>query len=504
VEEGVSSGSASYDLFVIGGGINGSGVARDAAGRGYRVALAEKGDLAGGTSSKSTKLVHGGLRYLETLDFRMVRESLTERETLWKIAPHLVQPLRFVLPVLPGARPAWLLRLGLILYDCLGARQKLPGAASLDLRRAPEGAPLQAHYRKAFAYSDCRVDDSRLVTLNARDAADRGADIFVGAEVLRAKAEQGLWRLTLCDRRAGLECEVIARVIVNAAGPWADRVLGAAFGMKNPPRLRLVRGSHIVTRKLFAHDGAYLLQTADGRVVFAIAYHDDFTLIGTTDEDYRGAPEEVAITEAEIAYLCQAANSFFARALRPSDVVSSFSGVRPLFDAGDRAPAKASRDYALDERSQDGAPLISIFGGKLTAYRRVAEKVVDRAAVLLGARGGPWTGSAPLPGGDLSQGDLEAFTADLSARYPFLGPAGARRLARAYGTLCEKILGAARRRGDLGRDFGLGLSEAEVDHLVTREWARTADDILWRRSKLGLWASDDLAAALDDYLAARV
>jgi glycerol-3-phosphate dehydrogenase len=502
---GVNGGQAEYDLLVIGGGINGCGVARDAAGRGYKVALVERNDLASGTSSKSTKLIHGGLRYLENGDFRMVREALAERETLWRIAPHLVQPLRFVLPVLPGARQAWLLRLGLFLYDHLGAREKLPGASSLDLRRAPEGAPLKPHLSRAFAFSDCRVDDSRLVALNARDAADRGADIFTRTRFLRAESREGEWRGVLRNEVTKAERAVSARIIVNAAGPWADSILfGKAdlAGKADRPRLRLVRGSHIVVRKLFDHDGAYLFQTGDGRIVFAISYQRDFTLIGTTDADFFGAPEEVAITSEETVYLCRAANAFFARAIAPEDVVWSFAGLRPLVDDGAKAAARASRDYTLDEGRADGAPFISILGGKLTAYRRVAEQVVDRAAARLGARGGVWTASACLPGGDLPGGELDAFINDLQARYAFLGAAEAQRLARAYGTLCLGFLGSARRRGDLGRDFGLGLSEAEVEHLFTREWARTAEDILWRRSKLGLWASADVPEALDSWLAA--
>mgnify|MGYP005805856825 CR=1 FL=1 len=500
---GVNGGQAEYDLLVIGGGINGCGVARDAAGRGYRVALVEMDDLASGTSSKSTKLVHGGLRYLESGDFRMVREALAERETLWRIAPHLVQPLRFVLPVLPGAlpgaRPAWLLRLGLFLYDHLGAREKLPRAASLDLRRASEGAPLKPHLRRAFTFFDCRVDDSRLVVLNARDAADRGADIFTRTRFLRAGPSDGGWRIDLRDVGSGAERALRARLIVNAAGPWADGVLP---GKTERPRLRLVRGSHIVVRKLFEHDGAYLFQTGEGRVVFAISYQRDFTLIGTTDADFSGAPEEVAATSEEIAYLCHAANGFFVRAIAPEDVVWSFAGLRPLVDDGEKAAARASRDDMLDEGRADGAPFISILGGKLTAYRRVAEQVVDRAAACLGLRGGVWTAAAPLPGGDLPGADLDAFTKDLQARYAFLGAAEGRRLACAYGTLCLAFLGAARRREDLGRDFGLGLSEAEVEHLRASEWARTAEDILWRRSKLGLWASPDVHKALDAWLAA--
>ena len=500
----MNGGRVDYDLLVIGGGINGCGIARDAAGRGYKVALVEKDDLASGTSSKSTKLVHGGLRYLENLEIRMVRESLAERETLWRIAPHLVQPLRFVVPVLPGARPAWLLRLGLFLYDHLGAREKLPGASSLDLRRAPEGAPLKPQLVKAFAYSDCRVDDSRLVVLNARDAADRGAAIFTRTSFLRAHASDGVWRSALRDEATGVERDISARFVVNAAGPWADRVLAGVAAPGERPCLRLVRGSHIVVPKLFDHDGAYLFQTGDGRVVFAIAYWDDFTLIGTTDVDFDGAPDEVGATSEEIAYLCRAANGFFRRPIAPGDVVWSFSGLRPLQDDGQPA-ARASRDYRLDRKTIDGAPLISLFGGKLTAYRRVAEQIVDAAAASLGSRGRVWTSSAALPGGDFPDGDLDAFSRDVAARYPFLAAAEARRLARAYGTLCLGFLGAARSRADLGRDFGgesgLGLSEAEVDYLAAREWARPADDILWRRSKLGLRAQNGLAATLDAFLA---
>lgn len=490
-----------YDLFVIGGGVNGCGVARDAAGRGFSVALAEMDDLASGTSSKSTKLIHGGLRYLENLEFGMVREALEERETLLGVAPHLVQPLRFVLPVAPGARPAWMLRLGLFLYDRLGARRKLPGAESLDLHGAPEGAALKPGFRQAFSYWDCRVDDARLVVLNARDAADRGAAIFTRAEVFRAQVEEGLWRLVLRDRNTGAERDVAARLVVNAAGPWAENILRGAIGQENPPSLRLVRGSHIVTKRLFDGDAAFLFQAADGRVVFAIPFHDDFTLIGTTDVDQQEPPEKAAVSGDEITYLCRAASAFLARAVTPSDVVWSFSGVRPLRDEGSKRASKASRDYEIDETNLDGEPLITILGGKLTAYRRVAEQVVDRAAVRLGRRGGAWTASEQLPGGDFPAGDFFAFERKLAASYPFLSDAEARRLSRAYGTIAPKFLGAARRREDLGHDFGMGLSEAELEHLTKREWARTAEDVLWRRSKLGLRASAAQADALEAFLA---
>ncbi|MGO8738927.1 glycerol-3-phosphate dehydrogenase [Rhodoblastus sp.] len=502
----MSGGASIYDFFVIGGGVNGCGVARDAAGRGYSVALAEKDDLAGGTSSKSTKLIHGGLRYLETFEFRMVREALQERETLLAIAPHLVQPLRFILPVAPGGRPAWMLRLGLFLYDRLGydhfgAQSTLPGAAAVDLRAAPEGADLRSNFRQAFSYWDCRVDDARLVVLNARDAADRGADIFTRAEVVRAKTEQGVWRLILRDAGSGVEREVAARLVVNAAGPWAETFMRGAIGQKNPPRLRLVRGSHIVTKKLFGGDAAFLFQAGDGRVVFAIPFQDDFTLIGATDVDQAEAPEKAAISTEETDYLCRAASAFLARGVTRADAVWSFSGVRPLKDDGSGKAARASRDYALEEADFAGAPLIAILGGKLTAYRRVAEQVVDRAAARLGPRGGAWTASKSLPGGDFPRGDLATFERELAAAYPFLSAAEARRMARAYGTLARKFLGAARRCENLGRDFGIGLSEAEVEYLTGQEWARTADDILWRRSKLGLRASAAQAAALEAFLA---
>ena len=499
--EGVSGRTNIYDLFVIGGGVNGCGVARDAAGRGFSVGLAEKGDLASGTSSKSTKLIHGGLRYLEMFEFGMVREALEERETLLDIAPHLVQPLRFILPVAPGGRPAWMLRLGLLLYDHLGARKRLPGAGLLDLRAAPEGAPLRPGLRKAFSYWDCRVDDARMVILNARDAADRGADILVGAEVLRAKVEQGVWRLDLRDRSSGAERTISARLVVNAAGPWAEGVMRGVVRATNPPRLRLVRGSHIVTKKLFDGDAAFLFQARDGRVVFAIPFQDDFTLIGTTDVDQAEAPERAAISADETDYLCRAASAFLARGVTPTDVVWSFSGVRPLKDERAERATRASRDYALDETDCDGAPMMNILGGKLTAYRRVGEQVVDRAAARLGPRGAAWTAAEKLPGGDFSDGDLAAFERELAASYPFMSGREARRLARAYGTLSVKFLGTARRRADLGRDFSMGLSEAEVDYLKRREWARTAEDVLWRRSKLGLRASAAQAAALDAFLA---
>ena len=488
--------SDSYDLLVVGGGINGCGIARDAAGRGYSVVLVEQGDLAEGASSRSTKLIHGGLRYLETYQFRLVREALAEREILWRNAPHLVSPLRFVLPVQPGRRPAWLLRLGLFLYDHFSARRFLPPTTSLDLRAAPEGAPLRDELSRGFAYSDCRVDDARLVVLNARDAADRGATILTRTRLVRAEPEGGAWRATLRDLATSAEKSVSARLIVNAAGPWAASVFGLCGGGA-APHLRLVRGSHIVVPRIFEHDGAYIFQNDDGRIVFAIAYERDFTLIGTTDEEFSGPPENVAITPEEIAYLCRAVSGCFTRPVAPSDVVWAFSGLRPLFDSGAGSAAKASRDYVIADGVVEGAPLINVFGGKLTAYRRLSQQVSARIGAKIGARGGAWTENASLPGGDFSGGDREAFAHQLRTEKPFLSADQAARFARSYGTLCRAFLESA----DLGRDFGAGLTEAEVDYLVSREWARTAEDILWRRSKLGLRFSAEQAAALAAYLA---
>lgn len=497
-------GETPFDVFVIGGGVNGAGVARDAAGRGFSVALAEMNDLASGASSKSTKLIHGGLRYLETYKFRLVREALKERETLLRIAPHLVEPLRFVLPVQEGMRPAWLLRLGLFLYDHIGGRGKLPGTATLDLARAAVGRPLRPGFARAFAYSDCRVDDARLVVLNARDAADRGAAILLQTQVLSARPAGGLWRIALRDRATGGRREVLARLLVNAAGPWADGVIAQVLPKGRPGRLRLVRGSHIVVRKIFDHDGAYIFQNPDGRIVFAIAWRDEFTLIGTTDVDFFGAPGEVVITPEETDYLLRAVNACFARPIGPADVVWSFSGLRPLADDGVSAAQKTTRENFIEHKRIDGAPLINVFGGKITSYRVLAEKILARVGALIGRRGAPWTARAPLPGGNFPHGDLAGFIEGLSAQKPFLDAALARRLARAYGTECLRFLGPAARLEDLGEDFGGGLFRAEVDHLVEREWARGVDDILWRRTKLGLRGAEIRVEELAAYLAAKL
>ncbi len=478
------------DLAIIGGGINGAGIARDAAGRGWQVALVEQGDLAQATSSASTKLIHGGLRYLEHFAFRLVREALTEREVVWSIAPHIVWPLTFILPCDERYRPAWLLRLGLLLYDHLGGRQRLPATRVLNLRTAPEGAPLRAGLRRGFAYADCWVDDARLVILNARDAADRGAKILTRTRLVCAERRDGLWRLTLEETETGAHRSLAARALVNAAGPWVASVLEKVIGTKSPAPVRLVRGSHVVVPRLFDHASAYLLQNEDRRIVFAIPYEDDFTLIGTTDVDHIGDPAEAHPTAEEVTYLCRAASAWFRRTVSPESVVWSYAGVRALYDDGASAAQKASRDYVLALDAPAQAPvLLSVFGGKITTYRRLAEAALAKLAPHLPAAHGlsqGWTGRTPLPGGDFAVDGVADLIADLSARFPFLAPRTLHRLARSYGTLVPSVLGAARTLTDLGRDFGAGLSEAELLWLVRHEWARTADDVLWRRSKLGL------------------
>jgi glycerol-3-phosphate dehydrogenase len=498
-----------YDLAIIGGGINGCGIARDAAGRGLSVYLCEMEDLGSGTSSRSTKLIHGGLRYLEQYDFRLVREALTEREVLWRIAPHIVRPLRFVLPHRAGLRPAWMLRIGLFLYDNLGGRQRLPGTRVLDLAADAAGGPLKAGlFTRGFEYSDCWVDDARLVVLNARDAADRGATISTRTKCVTAKRDSGVWSLTMIDARTGSTQRVVARVLVNAAGPWVGEVAAATLGHNTPGQVRLVQGSHIVVPKLFAHDSAYIFQNPDGRVVFAIPYEGRFTLIGTTDRDYRGDPAAVAATPEEIAYLCEAASAAFAKPVRAADIVWTYSGVRPLYDDGASEAKAASRDYVLEMDAKPGlAPLLSVIGGKITTYRRLAETVLERLAAHLPRREGlaaGWTGTIPLPGGEFDPEEMPQLVARLARSHPFLTRAHADRLIRAYGARAAQVLGRANSAADLGQDFGANLTEAEVRYLVEREWACTAEDVVWRRTKQGLRLSTAEIAALDAWMQARV
>lgn len=496
---------ADVDVLIVGGGINGCGIARDAVGRGYSVLLAEQNDLASGTSSWSTKLIHGGLRYLEHYEFRLVREALQEREVLWAMAPHIIWPLRFVLPHHRGLRPAWLLRLGLFLYDHLGGRKRLPATATLDLTRDEAGRPLKpGFFSRGFEYSDCWVQDSRLVVLNARDAADRGATILTRTRVSGLSRENGIWRATLEDRLGGNRREVTARMVVNAAGPWVDEVLRGPLGRNDAKNVRLVQGSHIVVRKLYDHDRAYIFQNADGRIIFAIPYEGAFTLIGTTDRDYDGDPGKVTITEGEIDYLLAAAGEYFERPIGRDGIVWSYSGVRPLFDDGASKAQEATRDYVLKVDGAEAEPrIVNVFGGKITTYRRLAESVLEKIEEALGRRTkGAWTGSEALPGGDFPVEGFDALVEDLQRAHRAVDGAIVHRLARSYGTKARDILASAGPGGNLGRDFGSGLTEAEVRYLVDREWAVTADDILWRRSKLGLRMAPEGASALADYLAA--
>ncbi len=489
-----------YDLLIIGGGINGVGIARDAAGRGLSVLLVEKDDLAAHTSSASTKLIHGGLRYLEYYEFRLVRESLMERERLLAIAPHIIRPLRFVMPRATPGRPAWLIRLGLFLYDHIGGRRTLPGSAAVRLN-GPLGAGLRPEIAHGFAYSDCAVQDARLVVLNAMDAVERGATVLTRTTFEGAERHADGWRATLHDGVRAVAVQ--ARAIVNAAGPWVHQILGLMPHERAERPPRLIKGSHIVVPRLYAGDHAYILQNSDQRIVFTIPYEDRFTLIGTTDLAFEGDPGNPVIAPDEIAYLCESVNRYFARAVQPADIVWSFSGVRPLYDDGAKSASAVTRDYVLSLGHESGAQLLSVFGGKITTYRQLARHALEKLAPFLPAMGPDWTDKAALPGGDVPNGDMDAFEASLALRWPFLGEALARRLARTYGTRAERVIGDARRMVDLGEDFGNGLTAAEVDYLATAEWARSAEDILWRRTKLGLHVPPDTAQKIDGQLAMR-
>jgi glycerol-3-phosphate dehydrogenase len=491
------------DIVIIGGGIHGCGIARDAVGRGLSVLLAERADLASGASSASTKLIHGGLRYLEHYAFRLVREALSEREVLLSMAPHIIRPLRFVLPHHHGLRPTWLIRLGLFLYDHIGGRSNvLPPSHSIDLTRAPAGKPLQASFTRGFEYSDCWVDDARLVVLNAMDAAARGADIRVRTEVVSARREGGRWRVELRDRASGRSETVEARALINATGAWIAETSARRIEARSVADVRLVKGSHIVVPKLFEHDSAYIFQNADRRIVFAIPYEGDFTLIGTTDVDCGGEMGEVAISSEEVAYLCGAVNQYFAAAIGPSDVVWSYAGVRSLHDDGRASAQDTTRDFVLELDGKPGEPpLLSIVGGKITTYRRVSEEALRLLLSLLPNRAGPpWTRGAPLPGGDFPCGDRDRLARELAAAVPSLGAATSDRLVRTYGTKAQAMFAGAARAEDFGLHFGAGLYEREVRYLIDKEWAATTDDILWRRTKLGLRLTEDERRRLEDWL----
>lgn len=492
-----------YDIFIVGGGINGCGIARDAAGRGYSVCLCEMNDLASGTSSLSTKLVHGGLRYLEYFEFRLVREALIEREKLWSIAPHIISPLRFVLPHHSGLRPAWELRLGLFLYDHIGGRRLLPPTRSVDLIHDEVGKALNGDARRGFEYSDCWVDDARLVVLNARDASNRGADIRTRTQVVSARPEATGWRIGIKDTDTGKTEEVRASLVVNAAGPWIDTVLKDVFGQNQSANVRLVQGSHIVVKRLYDHDRCYIFQNVDQRIVFAIPYESDYTLIGTTDQDYAADPGAAAISDAEVDYLLLAANRYFVAPVSREDIVWTYSGVRPLYDDGATAAQQATRDYVIkSEGDADAPPLINIFGGKITTYRRLAETVMARVEDHFGKRSAAWTAEAPLPGGDFEVNGQPALRCQLHTQHPYLPDDLNARLVRHYGTDGLRVLGAAASLQDLGRHFGHGLYEREVAWLMAEEWASGADDVAWRRTKLGLKLSAAELADLEAWMQA--
>jgi glycerol-3-phosphate dehydrogenase len=492
-----------HDVFIAGGGINGCGIARDAVGRGYSVYLAEMKDLASGTSSWSTKLIHGGLRYLEHYEFRLVREALMEREVLWGMAPHIIWPLRFVLPLHKDMRPGWLIRLGLFLYDYIGGRKALPATKVLDLTRDPAGKPLKDRFRKAFEYSDCWVNDARLVALNARDAADRGATIRTRAKVVSARREAGLWSIVIEDMLSGARDTVKAKLFVNAAGPWVDKLLQNAAG-SNTHNVRLVQGSHIVVKKKFADPRAYFFQNNDGRIFFAIPYEQDFTLIGTTDRDYKGDPSDVKITGEEIDYLCAGASEYFKEPVTRADMVWSYSGVRPLYDDGASKAQEATRDYVLKAVGGDGEPqMLNVFGGKITTYRKLAESMLEKIEAVLGAKGKPWTEGATLPGGDFDRNGYGGLVSRLRTEKPWLPGALAERLVRLYGTRALAITRSAAGMADLGRIFGGDLTETEVNYLMDQEWAVDAEDVLWRRTKLGLKLDADSVTALEAYMQER-
>lgn len=494
-----------YDIAVIGGGINGCGIARDAAGRGLSVLLVEKDDLAGATSSSSTKLIHGGLRYLEHYEFSLVREALREREVLLGMAPHIIWPMRFVLPHHSGLRPAWLIRLGLFLYDHIGGRRRLPASTSLKLAQRPEGAPLQPQYTRGFEYSDCWVDDARLVVLNAVDAAARGADVRVRTEMTSAERVNGHWRLALRNTLSGEDDTVDARKLINAAGPWVADVLTRRVRSNQEASIRLVRGSHIVVPRMFDHDKAYIFQNTDQRVVFAIPYEDDYTLIGTTDVDVGEDPEAAQISDAEVTYLCAAVNDYFAKPLSADDVVWAYSGIRPLFDDGEAAAQETTRDYVLElDGEGNDAALLNIYGGKITTYRHLAEEAVGMIAKDLAVDRKGWTEGAKLPGGDFAGEDGDAISQRLLALCPALTSDIATRLVRTYGTKAADFLDGATDETDLGKHFGAGLYQREVQHLIDNEWAMTVEDIVWRRTKLGLRLTEDQQKELGAWLAGRL
>jgi len=514
-----------FDLFIIGGGINGCGIARDASGRGLSVGLAEMNDLASATSSASTKLFHGGLRYLEYFEVRLVREALIERETLLRAMPHISWPMRFVLPYhkdmrfesdtpsskvlntlmpwMKGRRPAWLIRFGLFLYDNLGGRKILPGTKTVDLTTAVEGEGIEDRFEKAFEYSDCWVEDARLVVLNARDAENRGAKIMVRTKVMSTVRHNDHWVVQLRDEITGEETTVNAKMLVNAAGPWVGDIIQQKVRLNTTEGVRLVRGSHIVTKRLFKHDKSYFFQGTDGRIIFAIPYETDFTLIGTTDAEHDDPDQTPECTDEERDYLVAFANQYFKQDITTDDVVWRYSGVRPLHDDGASSASAATRDYTLKVDSSGGAPVLNIFGGKITTYRRLAQSALGKISDYFDDVSGDWTAGVALPGGDFPVDGVETLIRELTESYDFLDTRWAKRLVRAYGTDARTILGQAKTQADLGQDFGATLTEVEVRWLMDHEFAKRAEDVVWRRNKLGLRMDAAQIAALDVWMGAK-
>ncbi len=480
--------SIATDVLVIGGGVNGTGIARDLAGRGFSVVLCEQDDLASATSSASTKIVHGGLRYLENYDFKLVRESLIEREVLLHSAPHIIWPLDFVLPHNKAQRPYWLIRLGLFIYDYLGPRDILPGSEGVNFKKNPVGAPIKDKFKRGVMYADCWVEDSRLVILNALDAREKGAKIYTRTKCTAVRKKRGahIWRAALEDQLTKQEFFVDANLVVNAAGPWVDKVISGVDKSLPEYKTRLVKGSHIVVKKLFEGHHAYILQNDDGRIVFAIPYEGEYTLIGTTDEEFKGDPKGVKISKKEIKYLCESVNAYFKPQISDEDVVWSYSGVRSLLDDGENSASKVTRDYVLDMRDYQGLPILSVYGGKITTFRRLSEQAANKISEKLGREAEPWTEFAVLPGGDISTVDFHVFFKTFCREFQWLPKEMAMRYCKSYGTRARTFLRGCRRLEDLGEHLGGGIYEAEIAYLVLKEWAMTMEDILWRRSKWGL------------------
>ena len=495
------SNNKPFDFFIIGGGINGAGIARDAAGRGLSVALCDMNDFASGTSSASTKLIHGGLRYLEQYKFRLVREALAEREVLLRLAPHIIWPLSFVLPQTPGMRPGWMIRAGLWLYDHLGGPTRLPRSRAIDLQTNVEGNALRPDIQRGYLYSDCWVDDARLVILNLRAAADSGAIILPRTRCVAARRARSVWQVETVNQLTGRRQEWTARVLINAAGPWVKQVIDEVVAIESPGNIQLVKGSHIVVRRLYDGEHAYLLQNDDGRVVFIIPYEKEFTLIGTTDVELQRMPDRIEISHGETDYLCTVASRYLNVSVHPDQVLWSYAGIRPLYDDGSANPSELTRDYVLELSDAGGqAPMLSVFGGKITTYRRLAEHAMEKLRPCFPGLQPAWTSRLSLPGGDLAAPDFLSFVDKLHQSRPGFPVDFLKGLARRHGSYTHAILAGHQSMEGLGRHFGAGLTAAEVDYLMTHEWAREADDILWRRTKCGLHMSATQRAALASYV----